>query len=270
MKRLIYILIVLLFPLSVFATAQAGDKLIWNGDTLTIFSNPLKSRQNIDLLKTKMFGDRDAAWSTACWRGYIAEWTIIGNELYLTNIFSCNFHEDSIKADLEDVFGSEYENGKVKASWANEEIVIPKGKLIHDINIGYASIYETELVLTFEEGVLTCQEEYDNSKSHKSVFTLNQDSLRNFIHSNIDWKKIPDLKNEKVRVIISLQSGENAKPDNIKIFRKAENEIFNQEAIRAIKLLPDWDVYYKLGKVYRMSWTLPIIFTEEKRKKYAR
>ena len=48
------------------------------------------------------------------------------------------------------------------------------------------SFYETELVLTFEEGVLIDQKEYDNSKSYKSVFTENQDSLQNFIYYSID------------------------------------------------------------------------------------
>lgn len=96
------------------------------------------------------------------------------------------------------------------------------------------------------------------------------DSLQNFIYSNIDWNKIPDLKDEKIRVIISIQSGETRKPDSITILRGSENEIFNQEALRVVKLIPEWDVYYKLGEVYRMKWTLAIIFDEQRRKKYAR
>jgi hypothetical protein len=42
MKRLFYLLAALISPLTVFATAQEGNMLIWNGDTLSIFLNPLE------------------------------------------------------------------------------------------------------------------------------------------------------------------------------------------------------------------------------------
>ena len=268
MKRLINILISLIIPIFGFATGQAGDILIWNGDTLTIFSNPLELRSDIDSLRPKLFGEKDAGINTACWRGYIAEWTIIENEIYLTNIFSCNY--DSIKSDLKVVFGSECKNGTVQATWVTGNILIPKGKLINYVHLGYDSFYETELVLTLKKGKLIEQKEYDNSKSYKSMFPENEDSLQNFIYSNIDWNKIPDLKDEKIRVFISIQSGQTTKPDSIVILRGSENEILNQEALRVVRLIPEWDVYYKLGEVYRMKWTLPIIFDEQRRKKYAR
>lgn len=270
MKRLINILIVLIIPICGFATGQAGDRLIWNGDTLTVFSNPLELRNDIDSLRSKLFGEKEAGINTACWRGYIAEWAIIGNEIFLTNIFSCNYYDDSIKSNLKAVFGKEYENGMVKANWISGKILIPKGKLIHYVHSGYESFYETELVLTFKNGILIEQHEYDNSKSYKSIFTEKQDSLQNFIYSNIEWSKIPDLKNEKVRVFISIQSGETIKPDSILIVRRSNNEILNQEALRVINLIPEWDVYYRLGEVYRMKWTIPIIFDEQRRKRYAR
>ena len=263
MKRLINILIILIFPLSVFATGQAGDRLIWNGDTLTLFSNPLE-------LRIDMFGEKEAGVNTTCWRGYIAEWTLIENEIYLTNILSCNYYDDGIKSNLKTVFGSEYEDGKVKATWINGNISVPKGKLIHYIHSGYGSFYEIELILTFKDGKLTKQKEYDNSKSSKSIFTENQDSLQSFIYTNIDWDKIPDLKDEKVKVFVSIQSGETTKPDSIMIIRGVENKLYNQEALRVVKLIPEWAVYYRLGEVYSMKWTLPIIFDEQKRRKYAR
>src|SRR5690554_7470635 len=81
MKRLINILIVLIIPICGFATGQAGDRLIWNGDTLTVFSNPLELRNDIDSLRSKLFGEKEAGINTACWRGYIAEWAIIGNKI---------------------------------------------------------------------------------------------------------------------------------------------------------------------------------------------
>ena len=270
MRRIIKILIIIIFPVTVFATGQAGDRLIWNGDTLKVFNNPLNLRRDLNTLRPKLFGEEEGGWMTSCWRGYIAEWTIIDEEIYLTNIFSCTYFEDSIKSDLKLVFDTEYENGKVKATWITGKLKIPKGKLIHYVHDGYQSFYETELVLTFKNGLLTEQKEYDNSNSSKSVFTENQDSLYNFIYTNINWSKIPDLKDEKVRVFISIQSSETTKPDSIVIIRKAENETLNQEALRVFNLIPEWNVYYRLGEVRRRRMSYAVIFDEQKRKKYAR
>lgn len=269
MKRLINILIILIFPISVLATGQVGDRLYWKTDTLSVFSNPLELRVDIDSLRPKLFGKKEAGMNTACWRGYIAEWTLIENELYLTNILSCNYYEDGIKADLKTVFGTEYQNGKVKANWVTGEILIPKGELIHYVHSGYGSFYQSEVVLTFKNGILNNQIEYDNSNSYKSIFSEDQDTLKGFIYRNIDWEKIPDLENEKVKIIVTIQTGKTRKPDSVEILRGTENEIFDQEVIRVIKLLPEWDVYYKLGEVYRMKWAFPIVFDEDKRKKYA-
>lgn len=269
MKRLINLTIILFFPLALFATRQVGDKLIWNGDTLTIFSNPLELRSDIDSLRSILFGKKEEGFSTACWRGYIAEWTMIKNEIYLTNITNC-INDYSTKANLKAVFGDECKNGKVKAGWMSGEIIIPKGKLIHDFNSAYLSIYETEHVLIFNKGKLTGEKNYDNSKSYKSILTENQDSLQEFIYTNIDWHNIPDLKNDTLKVYVSLQSGATRKPENITIIRDADNELLNVEALRVIDLIPEWDVYYKLGEVLVMTWTIPVLFSEEKRKKYAR
>lgn len=269
MKRIINIFIALIISISVFSTGQAGDILIWNGGKLTVFSNPLELRNDIDSLRPKLFGEKNGGMNTACWREYIAEWTIIDNEIFLTNIYSCNYYEDSIKSDLKTVFGVEYNNGRVKATWLTGKILIPKGKLVHYIHSGYESFYETELVLTFKNGILKEQITYDNSKSYKSIYTENQDSLLNFIYNNIDWNNIPDLKDKKKRVLISIISGEIRKPDSVLIVRPCDNEILNQEALRVVSLLPEWDVYYKHGVVYRMKWFYPVIFDEQKRMRYA-
>lgn len=76
----------------------AGQRLIWNGDTLHVFvfSKPLLElldlRNDIDSVRSKLFGEKEAEINTAGWSEYIAEWTIIENEIYLTSIFSLNYY----------------------------------------------------------------------------------------------------------------------------------------------------------------------------------
>ncbi|MCC9166092.1 energy transducer TonB family protein [Pontibacter harenae] len=270
MKTLVTILFALVLPFAASATAQVGDRIIWKGDTLMLYSNPLELRQDIGSLRPVLFANREAGMSTGCWRGYVAEWKIIDDELFLTNIYSCNYHEDKVKADLQKVFGPEYVNGKVKATWVTGELLIPKGKLIHYVHSGYGSFYEKELVLTFKNGQLTDQQEYDNSRSHKSVYSQNEDSLQSFIYSNINWAKLLMQKSDDVRVIVSFQTGDKPQPSNLKIVRKSANEAFNQEALRVVKMLPDWDVYYRRGEVVSVPWIMPIIFSAENKAKYGR
>ena len=275
MKRLIKILVILIIQISGFANGlQAVDRLIWNGDTSHVFilSKPidlLYLHHDIDSLRSKIFGEKRAGINTSWGSDYIADWTIIENEIYLTNIFSIDYSNDSIKSDLEAVFGSEYENGKVKATWISEPLLIFKGKLIHYLDRGY-EFYETELVLTFKNGTLINQKRYDNSKTYKSIFSENQDSLMNFIYSNINWKKVPYIKNEDEKVAINITSGETSKSASATIIRGSDKEILNQEALRVVNLIPEWNVYYRRGEFYKIRWLVTVTFDEQKRMKFAR
>jgi hypothetical protein len=199
MKRLINILIVLIIPISGFSNGFPVDRLIWNGDTLTVYcsskSSLLELRHDIDSLRSKLFREKVADEDIVCWPAYIAEWTIIENEIFLSNVYCSNYYHDDFRSDLKTVFGAEYEDGKVKATWITDQILIPKGNLLHYIDRGH-QFYETELILIFKNGKLIEQKEY-SSKSHKSIFTENQDSLNTFIYKSIDWKRFLTLKTKK-------------------------------------------------------------------------
>jgi hypothetical protein len=61
-------------------TAQVREKLIYNGDTHWMASEPLSS-----YLKTKP-DIKFVICTTACWRGYFGTWEIIDDELYLVEL----------------------------------------------------------------------------------------------------------------------------------------------------------------------------------------
>ncbi len=251
--------------MSGFSTGQAGDVLIYQGDTLALFSNPLE--QYLEIKTERTINDYELTWtSTACYRGYQATWELVNDSLYLLKVQKGCYSEELKYFDLTKEFGTD----RVFAHWFIGKTLAPKGDLIHYVHSGYGSFYQSELVLTFKDGILTDKIEYDNSNSYKSVFSENQDSLQNFIYKNINWSVIPDLHDESKKVFITIQSGESTKPDSIKLVRGSDIEILNKEAIRVINMLPEWDVYYRKGEVYQMKWAIPITFNEEKRKKYAR
>ena len=77
MKTIIILVLAFTFSLHVFATSQAPDVLIYKGNTIPIFANPLEEYTDFDSFRYKLFGDKEGDLNTACWRGYIAEWEII-------------------------------------------------------------------------------------------------------------------------------------------------------------------------------------------------
>lgn len=205
--------------------------------------------------------------TTACWRGYQAEWTIIDNQLYLTAIYSCCFREDSVKANLQRLFGARYVNGKVKANWVTDTIISPKGKLVHYVHLGYASVYEKETEFQFKNGQLTGIKTYDNSRSRSSIYCGDSRKLFEYIYSNIRWHALPDVNTDSSRVFVSFSANEEGLIDSVQVLR-GRNSIFNQEVIRVIKSIPGWSVLYQKGHFKRIHYNYPIAFNRELFERY--
>lgn len=250
-------------------TGQAPDRLIWKGDTLSLFSNPLESHPGIKRLKSLIFQNKKEGFNTACWRGYEAEWIIIDNKLYLQNIYSCEYSDDSVKSDLGAVFGTHFRNGRVAAEWVNEELYIPQGRCLHYIHDGYESIYVREIGLVINNGTVLKVHQYDNSKTNISKYLNNWELTEKDILSNVNWDSIPPLEEGEIRIYVGFFSGDSPKPQKPIVLKGSDNELFNQEVVKAILKLSDWDVFYRHGKVQEFQYALAVKLNEVNRKKYA-
>lgn len=261
--------ILLLFPVvRVFSTSQIPDILIYNGDTLALFANPLEQFYEHDSDKPRFFGEKEGCTSTGCWRGYQAEWTILDSVLYLNSIYSCCYKSDSVKADLQTLFGDAFVRGSVKANWFTGTVYSPQGKLLYYVHDGYESSYENEVAFEFSRGKLVGTKMYDNSKSRRSEFSQNPDKLKAFIYSNLNWKYLPTPENKTIKVTVQFSANENGLIDSVKVLSGFDSQ-YDTEAIRVIKSIPDWDIYYKHGKHQRVMWLYPIVFSKENQKKYS-
>jgi hypothetical protein len=267
MRTLTIFCFLVIFTLTATATGQSGDILIWNSKKYSLFSNPLESYPQFDQMRGKLFGDKPGEISTGCVRGYIAEWQIFNDTLYLTNIYGC--YSPATKADLKEIFPKIFHNGKIKADWVNQILLVPDGKCIFYGNLGYSAIFEKESELTIQNGRLVDIKVYDNSKSHTSIFTQKPDSLMKFIDQNIQWNIIPDTIKDPIRVVLRIVSTDTNKPE-ITIVKGSGLKIYDDEAVRVANQIPEWDVYIQRGKVFKMYWSLPIIFSKEKKLKYTR
>ncbi len=257
-----------IFVSEIFATPQRGDVLFWGGKRYKLFPRPLEMHEKFDKFKKQLSFLEKKCDITDCYL-YQAEWIIIDSKLYLKNICSCCYFEDSLKIDFNRFFPKIIlKNGLLRADWVTGELWISKGKeILYDHN-GIGSICEKDLRLTFKNGILIKVKEFDNTNFHISKYTEEPELLKKFIYSNINWKNLPELDAEEKKVFISFEADESKKPRNIEIMRGSE-DIFNKEAVRVVSLIPEWTVYFWRGELYRQKWTIPIIFNYENKKKYA-
>ncbi len=187
------ILVILLFIMITIGktTSQFPDILFYKGEKISLYSNPLESFFNEGNPKPEsLFYDfenyQDSTFdikiSTACWRGYIATWEILDNQLLLIEISDC-FEEE--KADLEKLFPNLTSEDKVLANWFSGLLVLPFGEIVEYIHMGYASLYEEYKVLEIKNGILTKEKEFTSDEY-----------LKFKKHQFEQFKKTPEYKKQ--------------------------------------------------------------------------
>ncbi len=137
-------------------TAQIGDLLFYQGQRMTICDAPLGTYFRLG----GAYPEFEPS-STALMRGYVATWELLDDRLYLVAIQG--WLSNGEDASLESVFPGYPE--RVFAHWYSGRIRVPRGKLLKYIHAGYASIYERDLLLDFERGVLVASTEKHNGVS---------------------------------------------------------------------------------------------------------
>jgi hypothetical protein len=232
-----------------FGANSYVDYLIIGKDTLEVFSRTIEVQVS-DISKFP-YSETE----------YQIYWKLEDKRLYLVRIVNRN--GESRIEDLSLIFGNDFINGRVFANWVSGEIIHPQGKWFNFVEV---STSESEDVYLFDKGSFIKNYKYDNSKTYKSIFTQNNDSLFSFISNTINWETIPSIDN---RVVLSVVSGEEKDKFQISVI-KGIDSLYNNEALRVAKLIPAWDVLYIHGQMRPTNWVIPINFSNEMRLKYKR
>jgi hypothetical protein len=259
-----------------FGTAQIPDILIYKGKTLQLFNCPLDYLGNPTLTHPLTLFGSSSCFYTACYRNYVATWEINDKKLYLLSIRNACYgtSQDYVAvsyksgvdttgseyADLKKLFPDKYEDGRVFADWVNYKLISPKGKLLYYIHDGFLSIFKKEIEFTIENGLLTNIKRLDNSKTIVSKYTKDTKLITEFIKKNINYNNLP--KSDEIIKVWVVVSGadDSGKINNAKI-QRGFNEAYDNEALRVVKSIPEWDVLYRHGKrIPNMHWAIPVIF----------
>ena len=126
-------------------TAQFAEVLIYEGEHLSMCSNPLEEYFSRGGMRPEF-----RSTSTALWRGYVGTWKIIDGRFYLIKLDG--ELEDGRDVDLSTVF-PEFPT-RVFAHWYSGTIRIPQGERIKYVHMGYGSTYEKDLLIDIENGVV--------------------------------------------------------------------------------------------------------------------
>ena len=151
---LLTIAVSLISAMPAWATAQTPDVLLMNGRKYSILTNPLEPFLVFQPEKRPT----SEITSTGLWRGYLATWTIDAGRLSLSKIEILDrkhTDDDSFETEYRDVTDVVFPGQQaVVADWFSGHIVIPTGKLVEYVHMGYASTYKKYLLLRIEHGAV--------------------------------------------------------------------------------------------------------------------
>ena len=143
--------------------AQLPDKVILDGATQHLYSNPLEHYWIRLDKKRPLFYPLPN-----CRRGYVATWVVKDNQLYLKDIdgnyekTTLFFGKQATRYSLKTLFPKSG-NRLVKANWFSGKLRVPQGKMtIYDED--YGSRFEQEIIITVDKGEIVKMVTIDYTK----------------------------------------------------------------------------------------------------------
>lgn len=162
-KGLKFILVLLLIVQMALATAQAPDCLTYNGEKYDMFTNPLE--YFFREFPKKRPGELS---STALWRGYIATFEIIQNELWVIDIETESFSFFSDELKRRSVIKKCLDGkSKMKVEGFSGLLTLPQGKMLDYVHMGYESLYERYKLIEIENGNYVAEFDLDSEQYKK-------------------------------------------------------------------------------------------------------
>lgn len=169
-------------------TAQAREILFYKGEEIWMAAEPLnqylKNRKDVKFISR----------STDCWRGYYGQWEIKDKTLYLIGLNA--YVEGYRQVDLSYLFPRQKQ---VIADWFSGKIRVPQGKMLDYVHMGYASLYERDLILEIKNGELVNEYVVENEEEFKK-------RLRDKERKKIERlkKQAKDKKKEKINIVVAV------------------------------------------------------------------
>ncbi len=144
------------------ATPQEPDILIWEKDTINLYTYPLEGFLKDRAAIKERLNNRDCL-STACWRNYLGTWQIINDKLCLKELRDpCT--RETIR--LTNIFEEEmFVNDVVVATWFTGCIKADFGKPLGFSQEKFRMVYEKRISISISEGHVSSVEVVQSEES---------------------------------------------------------------------------------------------------------
>lgn len=229
--KFLFTILFAIIPFIVGATGQITEKIYINGVRCDLLSLPIECD---DLLSVKV-GELvpDGYVNTGLYRGYIGEWELKENKLYLRKII-LGYTEKSVPTDvLNRVFAPYCTNEGILASWLTGFLRVGKGEMLVYDDFWEACTYEHEMFLTIKDGCVTGEKVYDNYiKEGVSVEVINEalnKEIPSFLFADNDEYILIDVSD------ISLD--ENANMTDCKVVMEMDGKTISDQNNTGIHLV---------------------------------
>jgi hypothetical protein len=167
-------------------TAQFGDRIKIDGKWQILWELPLEK-----LFKTVANPPKFVPTSSANWRGYIAAWEILDNELYLVGFDGTpdttrapDMHP-ALPFTLDDLIAAE--KRPLFADWYSGTLRIPKGEVLEYVHMGFLSTREFDHFVEIQCGRIIRQWEIDNRTAHALRQARKADEAKRKASSKVEW-----------------------------------------------------------------------------------
>ena len=145
------------------ATSQIPDGITHEGRSQALYAQPihalLEAQPKLRRKVERYIGPR----CSASWSGLRAEWLVEGDRLYLVRLQAnpCESEPDEIPLRK---LGARRGETRLFADWFSGELRLPQGEELEYVHMGFESVYERDLFLKVENGVVTGQRTVENPR----------------------------------------------------------------------------------------------------------
>ncbi|MBL7814554.1 MAG: hypothetical protein JNL70_06080 [Saprospiraceae bacterium] len=260
-KKIIILPVFVLGFLSMTYSQVLFQALLINGKDTLIMPEKLL---DYSLKMTSIFEDME--FKTCLGGSFLPTWQIENDSLFLIEILLDRNHfaedRDSLGLlDLQKEFKERCVNGRVFGKEINYQIAAH-----HYTEYGFSD-YNTQLCFTIKDGKVIDKGEF---KDKTEYINISGQISEEDIAKNTDWKHLPDIAVER-QVTIKITTDDEGKiisaiPVKNRnwygTIKPEGEEVWKQEALRQVKLIPKWNIYYKCGQVVDKEHEIVFLFSK--------
>ena len=284
MKRLLFLLTLTLVSLTAYATGQDGDIIYIDGTEWVLLGKPVYADSVLSRELKAALPERHG-FTTANWAGYTACWSIQQDKLFLDSI-SYQVYDGSAPMGRTEYLSSDTllrvfkkytdGNGRIVATWYDDDIRVAKGKMIYYVHDGYMRNYENERLISIKHGEVREVKNYQNYVIEGFAFEdvkgrakVTAAELKKMFPLHLE--KYPELAGVK-RIMFSIKRAcvdttGHLIDCEVRVIRPDDNPQLAAEMAEAMKAYHPWRVMFINGE-YRaygiQGYTFPYLLDDNR------